>query len=97
MCSLLLREECCDKYSNFTFFFFLFRSKGKLEDENDNKSETVPLVNETGDDSTFELGKTSIRPSSVRQFAVGYLESFMQIRIALSHKQKNLQLRSTSA
>ena len=82
--------------------FSLFRSKGKVEDENNNKSETLPLVGDTGDDSSstssvFELGKTTMRPTTVRQLAVGYLESFMQIRIALSQKQKNLQLRSTSA
>jgi hypothetical protein len=37
-----------------------------------------------------------MRPSTLHTFAIGYLESFIQIRVCLTSKQKTLRLRQTS-
>ncbi|CAF1398306.1 unnamed protein product [Adineta steineri] len=79
------------------------KSKSKL-DENDNSdsSSSSTMTKENNNDeqtssSVFELGKIVMRPSTVHTFALGYLESFIQIRVCLASKQKTLQLRQQSS
>lgn len=68
-----------------------YRTKNKA-DENNNSNEPVKET----DLSQFQLGQTPMRQSTVQSFALGYLESFIQIRVCLTSKQKTLRLRQTS-
>lgn len=67
------------------------KTKNKA-DENNNSNEPVKET----DLSQFQLGQTPMRQSTIQSFALGYLESFIQIRVCLTSKQKSLRLRQTS-
>lgn len=73
----------------------MYRNKSKGDEDNDN-NELLTKENGDNNQSTFELGKTVMKSSTLRTFALGYLESLIQIRVCLASKQKTLRLRQTS-
>lgn len=72
-------------------FCLLIRAKVKADENNNNQSA------EDNQQSSFEFGKTPMRSSTMHSFALGYLESLIQIRVCLMSKQKTLRSRQTSA
>lgn len=78
--------------SDQTGFVFL-RAKSKSDENNNNE----PSATADELQASFEFGKTPMRSSTLHTFALGYLESLIQIRVGLSSKQKTLRLRQTSA
>jgi hypothetical protein len=79
-------------------FIFFRRTKSK-SDENNNSESLSSATKDNHDDnqSVYELGNTPMRSSTIHTFAIGYLESLIQIRVCLMSKQKTLRLRQTSA
>ena len=74
------------KYFNLFFILgFFCRSKSK-SDENNNESTTK-------ENNDGNQDQTSLRPSTIHTFAIGYLESLIQIRVCLTSKQKTLRFR----
>ena len=69
------------------------KSKTK-SDENNNES--LSSTKENDDQLSFQLGKVSLRSSTIHIFAIGYLESLIQIRVCLTSKQKTLRFRQSS-
>ena len=81
-------------------FFLSIRAKVKADENNNNQSPTTTSENKSTDDGQqipFEFGKTPMRSSTMHTFALGYLESLIQIRVCLISKQKTLRSRQTSA
>jgi len=70
------------------------KSKNK-SDENNNPNEATVKQTDDVDLDQFQLGQTPMRQSTVQSFALGYLESLIQIRVCLTNKQKSLRLRQT--
>ncbi len=77
--------------------FLFIRSKSKFSENNNNESLSSTNENSDNQQLTFEFGKTPMRSSTLHTFALGYLESLIQIRVSLTTKQKTLRLRQTSA
>ncbi|CAF1030053.1 unnamed protein product [Rotaria sordida] len=78
------------------------KAKAKSDGNDNNESSLLTKKNDDDDDdnqssnSFFELGKSLMRSSTLHTFALGYIESLMQIRICLQSKQKALGFRQAS-
>ncbi|CAF1050208.1 unnamed protein product [Rotaria sp. Silwood1] len=75
------------------------KAKAKSDENNNNESSLSTKKNDDDNQSSnslFELGTSFMHPSTVHTFALGYLESLMQIRICLRSKQKALGFRQAS-
>lgn len=72
----------------------------KSDENNNNQSPSTTSENKSTDDgqqTPFDFGKTPMRSSTLHSFALGYLESLIQIRVCLASRQKTLRSRQTSA